>query len=74
MSNRKIRRLLKKVEVTDPNIYVLSTGQVEARMKSAFQAYKEAKKEASMWRNDFLHDLAAARDDRGTRRKRHPKN
>jgi hypothetical protein len=54
MRNCKIRRLLKKVEVADPNIYVLSTGQVEARMKSAFQAYKEAKKEASMWRNDFL--------------------
>jgi hypothetical protein len=61
MSNRKIRRILAKVEVSDPNIYVLSTGQVKARMKSAFHAYKEAKKEASMWRNDFLHDLAAVR-------------
>jgi hypothetical protein len=61
MNNRKIRRLLKKVEVADSNIYVLPTGQVEARMKSAFQAYKEAKKEASMWRNSFLHELVAAR-------------
>jgi hypothetical protein len=61
MSFRRIRRLLTKVEIADPNIYDLTTGQVESRMKSAFKAYKEAKQQVSMWRNDFLHKLAAAR-------------
>jgi hypothetical protein len=61
MSNRKIRRMLKKVDIEDTNIYALSAGQVEARMQSAFKAYKEAKQQASMWRNDFLHKLASAR-------------
>jgi hypothetical protein len=61
MSSRRIRRLLKKVTIDDANIYSLSIGQVEARLKSSFKAYKEAKKEASMWRDDFLVDLAKAK-------------
>jgi stalled ribosome rescue protein Dom34 len=64
MSNKKIRWLLTQVDVGELNIYELSTAQVEARMKSAFKFYKEAKKDASMWRNDFLHELAASRAEK----------
>jgi hypothetical protein len=61
MSSRRIRRLLKKVTVAATNIYSLSPGQVKVRLKSAHKAYKKAKKEASMWRDDFLTELAKAK-------------
>jgi hypothetical protein len=58
MSNRRIHRILKKVTIDGANIYPLTNAQVEARLKSAFKAYKAAKKDALMLRDDFLVDLA----------------
>jgi hypothetical protein len=59
--HRRIHRTLKKVNIDDANIYDLTNAQVEARLKSAFKAYKAAKKDASMWRDNFLVDLAKAK-------------
>ena len=59
VSNRKIRRLLKKTDITDA--YVIPVEEIERRLTQAHAAYREAKKQAPMWRDDFLHELAKAR-------------
>ena len=46
VSHSTIQRALKKVDVGTENIFLLSNRQVKARLLSARQAYREAKKNA----------------------------
>ena len=59
VSNRCIRRWLKKTNITDA--YTATVKELKAKLDVAFQQNKEAKKHASTLQEDFFEELAAGR-------------
>ena len=60
ISNTMIRRLIKKVQPS-VNPYHLTEEHIVEELKAAHAVYKEAKKNAQVWRDGFLPDLARTR-------------
>ena len=56
IGSRRIRRLIKKTKIQ--GAFDLSTEELQAKLNETFKLYKQAKKKAHIWRNDFLYDLA----------------
>jgi hypothetical protein len=59
VSNKKIRRLLKKTDIM--GAYDLTLLQLEDKIDAAFNEYKKARTEATTWRDEFLEELATSR-------------
>jgi hypothetical protein len=59
ISNKRIRRFTKKTGITDVLKYNLP--QVSDKLDLAFKHYKAARKNAEVWRHNFLESLAGAR-------------
>ena len=59
ISQRKLRRLLRKSDITDASHK--SNREVKEGLDQAFQAYKKAKEDATIWRDEFLDTLASSR-------------
>jgi hypothetical protein len=59
VSNKKIRRLLKKTDIK--GAYDMSLLQLQDAINNAFSEYKKARSDAATWRDEFLEDLASAR-------------
>jgi hypothetical protein len=62
ISNRKLRRLLCKSDID--GAYELNLVQLSAKLDEAFREYKQAKKNALVWREDSFQSLAEARAKR----------
>ena len=61
ISVKRIRRFMSKTRIRDALSNDLE--QTEIFLKEASKAYKEARKSAALWRNDFLENLAKAKSD-----------
>jgi hypothetical protein len=59
ISVKRIRRFMTKTGIRDAMTCDLE--QTEILLQQAYRSYKEAKKTAQLWRNDFLDDLAEAK-------------
>ena len=65
VSNRRIRRFIKKTRTE--NTEQATTELAIEMLKKSHREYKEAKKKAEMWREEFLKTLAEARvENNGT--------
>jgi hypothetical protein len=64
VSTSRIRRFIKKTGLVLAFTYDLDSSQEQVKL--AYKAYKLAKKDASMWREDHLESLAKAKADLGT--------
>ena len=62
VSNRLIRRILKRTDLT--NAYHMSLAQLQQTLSQAFTNYKHARTQADSLRKDFLPSLAQARSER----------
>jgi hypothetical protein len=60
VSMNRLRRLLRQL-VIDGDPFSLSTAELVSRTDASFSAYKEAKRRATNWQDDFLHELAESR-------------
>jgi hypothetical protein len=62
ISVKRIRRFMLKTRIRDALTNDLE--QAEILLQQACQSYKVASKSALVWRNDFLHELAAAKAEK----------
>jgi hypothetical protein len=62
ISVKRIRRFMSKTRIRDALSSDLE--QAEILLKEAGKAYKEARKSAGVWRNDFLDNLAKAKAEK----------
>ena len=66
ISNHKLRRLLDKSAITDASSYK-TIPQLEDQLNAAYTRYKQAKQQATIWREEFLEGIARAKaKDKGT--------
>ena len=60
VSNRKLRRLLTASSITDASSHK-TIPQLEDKLDAAYTRYKQAKQEATIWREEFLEDIARSK-------------
>ena len=59
--SRKMRRLIKRTKCLNKNICDVSCDEATERLKVAYKEYKDGRKEANGWRDEFLELLATDR-------------
>ena len=61
ISDRKLRRLLLRSDITDA--YSKTPEEIRTLLNEAYISYKKAREDASAWRDEFLVGLASSRAD-----------
>ena len=59
ISNRKLRRRLQQSDITGASSKTIP--EIEDSLHEAYRQYKKARQEATVWREEFMDDLATAR-------------